>query len=173
MQRYEFIAPYNSFAAKDGWVVFGIGGKRFGCVSAKPSVWEALIDDPEFLTNKDRVTNVQRLESIVTDWTSRRQLNDIVSLLMDASVPCAPILNIDQICADPHIAEAREMIVEMDHPLEGRMKVISCPIKFTNKKPSIRSTAPLHGEHTEQVLSEILGISKEVYARLKHTGAVG
>ena len=96
-----------------------------------------------------------------------------MSLLMGASVPCSPILSVDQICNDPHIAKAREMIVEMDHPLEGRMKVVSCPIKFTRMKPTIRTTAPLHGEHTEQILTDVLGISKEEYTRLKQNGIMG
>ena len=171
--RYEFIAPYNSFAAKDGWVVIGVGGEEVWKRFCKVIGREELVNDPDFLTNKDRVLNVARLESIVTEWTGSRQVVDIVSLLMGASVPCAPILNVDQICEDPHIAKAREMIVEMDHPLEGRMNVVSCPIKFTNMKPSIRTTAPLHGEHTEKVLSEILGLSKEAYEQLKNAGAVG
>jgi crotonobetainyl-CoA:carnitine CoA-transferase CaiB-like acyl-CoA transferase len=171
--RYEFIAPYDSFAAEDGWVVIGVGGqdvwKRFCHVIGQ----DALIEDPDFLTNRDRVTNVVRLEEIVTQWTSKRKVADIVSLLMGASVPCSPILNVDQICNDPHIAKAREMIVEMDHPLGGKMNVVACPIKFTNMKTTIRSTAPAHGQHTEQVLTEVLGISQEEYARLKQTDAVG
>ena len=61
----------------------------------------------------------------------------------------------------------------MDHPLEGKMKVIACPIKFSDMKPSIRSAAPLHGEHTEAVLTELLGLSQEEVARLKESGAVG
>jgi len=171
--RYEFIAPYNSFAAKDGWIVIGVGGqevwKRFCQVIGQ----EALIEAPEFLTNKDRVKNVVRLEAIVTEWTSKRSMDEIVSLLMEASVPCSPILNVEQICKDPHIAGAREMIVEIDHPLGGKMNVVSCPIKFTNMKPTIRSTAPGYGEHTEQVLTNLLGISKEEYTRLRRTGALG
>jgi crotonobetainyl-CoA:carnitine CoA-transferase CaiB-like acyl-CoA transferase len=171
--RYEFIAPYNSFQAADGWVVIGVGGeevwKRFCTVIGQ----EVLTANPAFLTNKDRVTNVVRLDAIVTEWTSKRTVNEIVSLLMGVSVPCSPILSVDQICNDPHIAQAREMIVEMDHPLGGRMRVVSCPIKFTNMKPTIRSTAPLLGEHTEQVLTDIIGISEAEYARLKQTGATG
>lgn len=171
--RYEFIAPYNSFPAEDGWVVIGVGGqevwKRFCRVIGQ----DALIDDPAFATNKDRVENVLQLEAVVSEWTSQRKVADIVASLMEASVPCSPILGVDQICEDPHIAKAREMIVEMDHPREGKMKVVSCPIKFTRMKPSIRSTAPLHGEHTEQVLRELLEVPAEEYLRLKELGAVG
>jgi crotonobetainyl-CoA:carnitine CoA-transferase CaiB-like acyl-CoA transferase len=171
--RYEFIAPYNSFAAEDGWVVIGVGGQEVWKRFCKVIGRDELIEDPAFITNKDRVENVVRLETLVTEWTSKRKVDDIVESLMEASVPCSPILGVDQICEDPHIAKAREMIVEMDHPLEGKMKVVSCPIKFTRMKPSIRSTAPLHGEHTERVLRELLGISGEDYLRLKEIGAVG
>ncbi|OPY86549.1 MAG: Formyl-coenzyme A transferase [Smithella sp. PtaU1.Bin162] len=171
--RYEFIAPYNSFAAADGWVVIGVGGQEVWKRFCKVINREDLIDDPAFLTNKDRVENVIRLEGIVTDWTSQRNVNAIVSLLMAASVPCSPILNVEQICKDPHIAKAREMIVEMDHPLDGKMKVVSCPIKFTNMKTTIRSTAPLQGEHTEQILTNVLGISREEYVCLKEKGIAG
>ncbi|MHB8770717.1 MAG: CaiB/BaiF CoA transferase family protein [Syntrophales bacterium] len=171
--RYEFIAPYNSFQAEDGWVVIGVGGQEVWKRFCKVIGREALAEAPEFLTNRDRVVNVARLDGIVTEWTSKRKVADIVSLLMEVSVPCSPILDVEQICNDPHIAKAREMIVEMDHPSEGKMNVVSCPIKFSRMKPTIRSTAPLHGEHTEQVLTGILGISKEEYARLKASGAAG
>lgn len=171
--RYEFIAPYDSFAAEDGWVVIGVGGQEVWKRFCQVIGHEELTEDPEFLTNRDRVTNVVRLEEIVTRWTSKRKVAEIVSLLMAVSVPCSPILNVEQICNDPHIAKAREMIVEMDHPLGGRMNVISCPIKFTHMKPSIRTTAPLHGEHTEQILTDILAISKEDYERLRQNGIVG
>ena len=53
------------------------------------------------------------------------------------------------------------------------MKVVACPIKFTEMKPSIRSTAPLHGEHTEEVLTGLLGLSEEEVARLKRSGRSG
>jgi formyl-CoA transferase len=171
--RYEFIAPYNSFRAEDGWVVIGVGGQEVWKRFCKVIGREALMDAPEFLTNRDRVENVAHLDGIVTEWTATRKVADIVSLLMEASVPCSPILNVEQICNDPHIAKAREMIVEMDHPLGGKMNVVSCPIKFTRMKPTIRSTAPLHGEHTEQILTGVLGMSKEEYASLKESGATG
>ena len=171
--RYEFLAPYNTFAAEDGWVVIGVGSEAIWKRFCKVIGQEFLREDPEFLTNRDRVEHVDRLEGIVTEWTSKRKVADIVDLLMPANVPCSPIYNVDQICTDPHIAVAREMVAEMPHPIEGTMDVVSCPIKFTNMKPTIRFTAPLLGEHTEQILSDILGMSKEDYSRLKKTGATG
>ena len=171
--RYEFIAPYDSFATADGWVVIGVGGEEVWKRFCKAIGREDLLGDPRFETNRDRVREYAPLKDIVTEWTSKRNVTDIVSHLMSFSVPCAPIYNIEQIVNDPHIAKARGMIVEMDHPLEGTMKVVACPIKFTEMKPTIRTTAPLHGEHTEEVLTGLLGLSKEEVARLKKTGAVG
>ncbi len=171
--RYEFIAPYDSFAAADGWVVIGVGGEEVWKRFCKAIGHEELLADPRFETNRDRVREYAPLKDIVTEWTSKRPAQDIISHLMNFSVPCAPIYNIEQIVSDPHIAGARGMVVDMAHPLEGTMKVVACPIKFTETKPSIRSTAPLHGEHTEEVLTGLLGLSKEEVARLKEKGATG
>ena len=170
--RYEFIAPYDSYAASDGWVVIGVGGEEVWKRFCKAIAREDLLQDPRFATNRDRVKEYAPLKEIVTDWSSKRKAADIISLLMSFSVPCAPIYNVEQIVTDAHIAEARGMVVDMPHPLEGTMKVIACPIKFTETQPSIRATAPLHGEHTEAILKGILGLSEEDCARLKKAGAV-
>lgn len=170
--RYEFIAPYDSFEATDGWVVIGVGGEEVWKRFCKAIGREDLITETKFATNRDRVQAYAELKNIVTEWTSKHKAQDIIAHLMSFSVPCAPIYNVEQIVTDPHIAEARGMIVDMAHPLEGTMKVVACPIKFTESKPSIRSTAPLHGEHTEAVLTGLLGLSKEEVARLKEMGAV-
>jgi len=171
--RYEFIYPYDSFEAADGWVVIGVGGDEVWKRFCKAIDRADLLADASLAINKDRVANNQRLKGIVTEWTSVRTVDDIVELLLAHSVPCSPIYTVDKVVNDPHIAEAREMIVEMDHPIEGKMKVINCPIKFSDTKPTIRSTAPHLGEHTETVLQELLGMSKDEVARLKESGALG
>lgn len=171
--RYEFIYPYDSFAAADGWVVIGVGGdevwKRFCTAIGRTD----LLADDSLAKNKDRVANNERLKALVTEWTAGRKVEDIVELLLAHSVPCAPIYTIDKIVNDPHIAVAREMIVDMEHPLGGMMKVINTPIKLSETKPAIRSTAPHLGQHTEEVLTEVLGMSREAFEEIKKTGALG
>jgi len=171
--RYEFIYPYDSFAAADGWVVVGVGGdevwKRFCEAIERPD----LLADATLAKNKDRVASHERLKEIVTAWTSQRTIADIVARLSAYSVPCAPIYTIDKIVADPHIAGAREMIVDMDHPLGGTMKVVNCPIKLSATKPAIRMTAPNLGEHNEEVLTGIIGLSPDEYRAVKKSGALG
>ena len=171
--RYEFIYPYDTFAAKNGWVVIGVGGEEVWKRFCKAMDREDLLEDTSFQSNRDRVLAHEQLNKIVTEWTSERGVEDIVAHLMSFSVPCAPIYSVDQVINDPHISEARQMILEMDHPLEGKMNVVACPIKFSTMKPTIRSTAPLLGEHSEEVMVNILGISKQEYSRLKESGALG
>lgn len=150
--RYEFIYPYDSFPASDGWVVLGIGNdnvwKRF-CVAINR---EDLLNEERFRQNADRVKENEILRDIVTQWTSRNTKEDIINLLLANSVPCAPIYDVEQIVNDPHIAQARGMIVDVGHPVEGQMKVVGCPIKFKENPVDTFLTAPALGEHTEEII---------------------
>ncbi|HWR31647.1 MAG TPA: CoA transferase, partial [Negativicutes bacterium] len=171
--RYEFIYPYDTFAASDGWVVIAVGNdavwKRFCEVIGR----EDLIERPEFKKNADRVKNNHELNAIVTEWTRQRTVAETVDLLLANSVPSAPINNVEQLVNDPHIAGAREMFVDMLNPMGQPMKVVACPIKFSDTKASVRTTAPNLGEHTNLVLQELAGLDKEQIAVLKKTGALG
>jgi len=171
--RYEFIYPYDTFAASDGWVVIAVGNdavwKRFCEVIGR----EDLIERPEFKKNADRVKNNHELNAIVTEWTRQRTVAETVDLLLANSVPSAPINNVEQLVNDPHIAGAREMFVDMLNPMGQPMKVVACPIKFSDTKASVRTTAPNLGEHTDLVLQELAGLDKEQIAVLKKTGALG
>lgn len=154
--RYEFICPYDSYPTKDGWMVIAVGNdtvwKRF-CEAIDR---KDLLEVEEYKHNADRVKNYAALTDIVTTWTRERPMQEIMDLLLENSVPCAPIYSVDQIVSDPHIAGARGMIVDIPHPKNGTMKVVSCPIKLTENPACIRTTAPHLGEHTREVLEEIL-----------------
>ena len=171
--RYEFIYPYDSFQAADGWVVIGVGGDEVWKRFCQATGLTALLDDATLATNRERVVNNARLKVAVTEWTATRNVADIVELLLAHSVPCSPIYSVDQLANDPHIAGAREMIVEMDHPARGKMKVINNPIKFSDTKTAIRSTSPQLGQHTAQVMAEVLGLSAGQIEALKENGAFG
>ena len=171
--RYEFIYPYDSFQAVDGWVVIGVGGDEVWKRFCKATGLTHLLDDASLASNRQRVVSNERLKGLVTEWTSTRKVTDIVELLLANSVPCSPILTVDQLANDPHIAGAREMIVEMDHPARGKMKVINNPIKFSATKTAIRSTSPQLGQHTAQVMGEVLGLSAGQIEALKENGAFG
>ena len=171
--RYEFIYPYDTFAAADGWVVIGVGNdpvwKRFCQVIGR----EDLMERPEFKSNPDRIKNNHELNVIVTEWTRQHKVTEIVDLLLANSVPSAPIYNVEQIVNDPHIAGAREMFVDMLNPQGHPMQVVACPIKFSETKATVRTTAPNLGEHTNLVLKQLAGLNEEQIARLNNSGALG
>ncbi len=171
--RYEFTAPMDSYDAADGWLVIGVAGDEVWKRLCKAMEREDLLNDPSLETNLARVKERDRLKVIITEWTSKRKIEDIVSRLANFGVPCAPIYNVDQVVNDPHIAKAREMIVEMKHPIDGKIKVIGSPIKISEMKPTIRTSAPLYGEHSEEIVTGILGLSHEDYIHLKERHAIG
>ena len=171
--RYEFIYPYDSFPTSDGWVVIGVGGDEVWKRFCRAIEREDLLEDSTLEKNKDRVLNHERLYKTISANTVQYTSQEIIDLLGRFSVPCTPIMTVDQIVKDPHIATAREMIIEMDHPVQGKMKVVNCPIKFSDTKTKISRTAPHLGEHTELVLREVLQYTTEDMLKLKNSGALG
>ena len=109
----------------------------------------------------------------MTEWTRQRTVAEIVDLLLANSVPSAPINNVEQLINDPHIAGAREMFVDMLNPDGNPMKVVACPIKFSETKASVRTTAPNLGEHTDEVLRQLVGLDETQISALKKAGALG
>ena len=160
--RYEAIYPYDSFDAKDGTVIIACGNdKLYDALKAALQIPE--MDAPEYANNILRVKNHEPLKVIIENWTRERKIDDIVEFLLGKGIPSAPINTIDRVVKDPHIAVAREMFVEMEHPVAGKIKVTGNQLKFTNKKISIDRPAPLLGQHTEEILKEKLGMDHAAY----------
>ena len=150
--KYDFIAPYEAFAAKDGWFVLGVGNdniwKKF-CGSINR---EDLIDDKRFYSNVERVKNNGVIAEIIGQWAAAHTVKDVVTMLEQDGIPAAPINDLDQIVHDPHIAIAREMIQTIVHPIAGEVRVTGNPIKMSETNPKIRKSAPLLGEHTDEII---------------------
>ncbi len=110
------------------------------------------------------------LKEIIERWTTDKNIDDIVEELLAAGIPASPVNTIDKGARDPHIAVAREMFVDLEHPVAGKMKVTGNQLKFTNNKIKIDTPAPLLGQHTEEILKEELGIAEEEYEGMKAEG---
>lgn len=170
--RYEFIYPYDTFKARDGWVVIGI---------ANDSIWSRFIEvtglteldkDQRFTSNSLRVENHESLKSIIEGWTLRHGKDEIVDLLNGHRVPSCPILNVEEVSMDPHIAAARQMVVEMSQPGIGTVKLQGNPIKMSKTMSYPRGPAPSLGGDTEEILVNLLGMTSVEYHRLKDEGVV-
>jgi formyl-CoA transferase len=151
--KYDFIAPYEAFRAKDGWFVLGVGNdniwKRF-CDSINR---KDLINDDRFKTNVKRIKHNKELSEIIGGMSANFAVEEIISILEESGVPAAPINDLEQIVNDPHIAVAREMIQKIVHPIAGEVKVTGNPIKMSETNPQIYERSPLLGEHTDYVLN--------------------
>ena len=132
--RYEAIYPYDSFQARDGYVIIACGNdKLYGLL--KNVLQISALEDEKFKSNLDRVAHHAELKEIIECWTRDLDIDTIVSMLLDAGIPSAPINTIDRVTQDPHIAGAREMFVDIEHPVAGKITMTGNQVKFT-RRPS-------------------------------------
>jgi crotonobetainyl-CoA:carnitine CoA-transferase CaiB-like acyl-CoA transferase len=152
--KYDFIAPYEAFMAKDGWFVLGVGNDNIWKKFCNTINRKDLINDERFNTNVGRVKNNKELSEIIGHWTTNFTVQEVISVLERDGIPAAPINNLEQIVNDPHIAVAREMIQKIVHPIAGEVKITGNPIKMSETNPKVYASSPLLGEHTDYVINK-------------------
>ena len=165
--RYEFIYPYDTFKARDGWVVIAVGNNKLWEVFCDAIGTNHLLEDRTYQDNYDRVKAHQEVKRIVEEWAGTRTVRDIVDFLLSKTIPCAPLYTVKDVVEDPHIADARKMIREIDHPVAGRMKVIGSPINLSDTPVEVRTPAPLLGQHNADILKSVLNYSEDQIKVLK------
>jgi crotonobetainyl-CoA:carnitine CoA-transferase CaiB-like acyl-CoA transferase len=163
-------APYQVFETQDGALSIG---------AANQSTWEKLCgvlgrqdlrEDPRFLSNADRVRHYQELAVTLQPVFLQRMTAEWLTVLEAAGVPAGPIYNMAQVYADPHVRD-RDMVVELEHPVAGKIRNIGIPVKLSLTPGEIRCPAPLLGQHTDEVLLW-LGLDTTEVARLHESGAI-
>jgi len=158
------IVPYQVFATEDGHLILAIANdgqfRRF-CAAAR---LETISLDPRYGTNASRVAHRDELIDLLKPVLKLRSTKEWIALLEDANVPCGPINRIDQVFSDPQ-ATARELTVSMPRD-GGEVTLVASPLRLKKTPPEYRHAPPLLGEHTWQVLSEILGLEREEIASL-------
>ena len=160
--RYASAYPYDSFEAKDGRFVIGCANdKLFTALCTKVLGREDLLTNPKFETNLKRCDNHTELKPEIEKWTREHTVDECVELILDAGVPAAPINDLKRVTTDKHIIGAREMLVPMNHPVIGEMKVNGNPVTIMDTSADITHPAPTLGEYNEAVYGELLGLTKE------------
>ena len=165
--RYEFIYPYDTFKAQEGWVIIAVGNNKLWQNFCHAIERTDLLSDENLADNYDRVKNHEFVKQIVEEWTKDRSVKEIIEFFQGKQIPCAPVYDVKDVVEDPHIASGRRMIREIDHPIAGRMKCIGSPINLSETPSEIMRPAPLLGEHTEQVLRNLLNMSQDQISKLK------
>ena len=171
--NYEAIAPYDSYKAKDDYLVIGCGNQKlFEIFCEKILKRTDLISDERFLTVPLRVKNNQIFKDIVEEWAKDYTVDEVVNMLLNVGIPAAPIYDLKDITEDEHIANAREMIVDVNHPVIGDIKLNGNPVKLMDMKPAIRKPSPLLGQHNRDVYIGMLGLTEEEYKSLIDDGVI-
>ncbi|MBP1765249.1 MAG: carnitine dehydratase [Firmicutes bacterium] len=155
--RYFNAYPYDSFSAKDGEYVISCGTDPHFVALAKAIGKPELLEDPRFKEFLVRKTNphMDELKVIIDEWSSDKTVAECVETLMAAEIPVAPIYDVKQMTEDPHIREAREMFVNVDHPVAGKITITGNPIKMSATPTTPQSCAPLLGEHNEEIYGKL------------------
>lgn len=171
--RYASASPYDSFTAKDGQFVIGCGNQKlFENLCKKVMKREDLLEDPRFDTNDKRCTNHQSLKQEIEKWSSNYTIEDAVDVILAAGVPAAPIMGLKEVTENEHIAHVREMFVDCEHPVIGKMRVNGNPVKLMETKPEVKTPAPLLGAHNEEIYGAMLGMDSDELKDLKERGII-
>ena len=151
---HRLTAPYQALRTRDGYVTVGGNTQRLWARLCGVIGRDDLVEDERFATNDARMTNRAALEAELEAALEQRTTGAWLELLLEAGVPAGPIYDYRQVFEDPH-THAREMMVEMEHPVEGTIRGLGIPFKLSETPGRIRRAAPLLGEHTEEILSEL------------------
>ena len=164
--------PYQVFPTGDGFIIIAANNdgqfERFCHAAGTPE----LLEDPDFASNALRVRNRDRLIPLIEAVTRTRGTDAWMEALEAAGVPCAPVNTIDRVFADPQV-EARGMQIRMPHPLAGEdVRLVGSPIRLSRTPVGYRRAPPTLGQHTGEVLAEVLGLSEDERAALREEGVI-
>jgi formyl-CoA transferase len=167
---HRMFAPYQAVRCADGYITLGAANTRTWERLARAIGRAELLGRPEFATADDRVRNRRRLAEQIEAVTAAQPRAHWLKLLDEAGVPCGPILDYEEVFADPHVRE-RGMVQEQDQGEAGHIRVVGPAVKLSETPARLARAAPRLGEHTAEVLAEIGYAEAEIQA-LAASGAV-
>jgi len=160
------IVPYQTFAAADGHLIVAVGNDgqfhKLAALLDQPQ----LADDERFATNPARVAHRDTLVPLLAELIATRPRAPLLAALEQAGVPAGPINDLEQVFDDPQV-RARQLQIELPHPSAGKVNLVASPLRLSATPPNYQLPPPLLGQHTEQVLEELLGCDAERIAALR------
>lgn len=154
---HQNLVPYQVFAVADGHMIVAVGNDSQFRAYCKAIHRDDLAQDPRFVTNPQRVRNREQLVPILAEIMQSQPLQYWLDLLESVNVPVGPINNLEQVYQNPQV-QARQMKISLPHPIAGQADFVASPLRLSASPVQYHSAPPLLGEHTEQVLQDILGL---------------
>ncbi len=169
--RHPSIVPFEPFDTRDGQLMVAAGNDALWRKLCEVLEHPELAEDPRFRTNPLRDTHYAELRPVLAGIFCERSSAEWQALLEAAGIPVSPINTMAEVMEHPQVL-ARDMLVQLDHPVAGTMTVPGIPVKLSGTPGALRSAAPTLGQHTEALLSELLGYTPEQIADLYAEGAL-
>jgi crotonobetainyl-CoA:carnitine CoA-transferase CaiB-like acyl-CoA transferase len=165
------IVPYQTFNTRDGYMVVGAASEgnwhRLCQAIGRPE----LAGDPRFAKNAQRVAHREELIATLQGTFRARDTADWLELLSDAGLPCGPVNTIDKVFTDPQVLH-RNMLLEVEHPTAGKVRMAGMPVKFSCTPATLRLPPPLLGQHSEAVLQSWLNMARAEIEELKRKNII-
>jgi crotonobetainyl-CoA:carnitine CoA-transferase CaiB-like acyl-CoA transferase len=164
-------APFGTYNAKDGYVVI--------CTITDPQ-WhkvlqamdrEDLIGEERYATRENRTKNMKEVDGLVQEWCKGKTVQEVFAILKKFGVPCSPLPTFDQVANDPHLLE-REMIVEVDQPVSGRVKLSGSVYKMSKTPGDRKKRVPDVGEHNEEIYGGLLELDAGEIRKLEEENVI-
>ena len=167
------IVPYKTFASADGYVILAVGNDAQFQKWCRFAAAAELAADPRFATNSLRVANRRALYALMPEFMRAKTTAEWVEGLAGLGVPCGPVNTLDQVFADPQV-QARGMRLDLPHPsaASGSVPVVANPLKMSLTPPGYRHSPPTLGQHTDEVLDELLGLGEAERTQLRAAGTI-
>jgi len=170
--QHPNLVPYGIFPAADGAIVIACLTNNFWGRICTALGMPEYTEDERYSTIQKRRDARDAVNDLITSRTSVMSMDGLVDLFVKHEVPHAPILGITEALAQPH-AKAREMVVDVEHQTLGTIPIVNRPFKFPGDTLPPPDAPPVLGQHTDKILSEIVGLDAEQIARLKALNIIG
>lgn len=171
--EYREWCPSGTYKAQDGYYALAVGRDQdFRRLAADVLDDYALAEDPRCATHTSRIQNRALINNALNAWSQNKSVAEVCKLLQQAQIPCAPVLDVPQVVQDPHIRDHRDMFPSYEQPKAGRVTVTNIPVKVTGTQPVPLTPAPEMGQHTQDVLRELLQLDDQELTHLAQTGVI-
>lgn len=164
--RHPLSAPFDIYRCKDAYVIIAVASDPHFAKLCEMIGRPDLARDPRFDSDPHRSENDVALKEILESFLKDYTVAEAMEMMRQRSIPCGPLCTVDEACQNPSILE-RDMLVEVDQPGMGTIKITGNPMKLSATPPDAKHAAPLLGQDTVQVLRDIFGYSGEQIKQLR------